>query len=68
MYNRLIAAFLLLIANKSNSCIAQALPQDSISKHTYVYATRDSTELSLDVYRIAGSTDRNTDHTLRNAS
>jgi predicted esterase len=55
MYNRLIAAFLLLLGNKSS--IAQAPPQDSISKHTYVYAIRDSSELSLDVYRKAGFTD-----------
>jgi len=59
MYHRLIAAFLLLIASKCTSSFAQALPQDSISKHTYVYATRDSGELSLDVYRNAGSADRN---------
>ena len=55
MYNRLIAACLLLIA--SNSSFAQALPQDSISKHTYVYAVRDSGELGLDVYRKAGLAD-----------
>jgi predicted esterase len=57
MCHRLIATFLLLIANNSNNSIAQVLPQDSISKHTYVYATRDSTELSLDVYRHADVTD-----------
>jgi len=50
MSNRLIAAFLLLIGNRS---IAQVLPQDSISKHTYVYAIKDSSELSLDVYSTA---------------
>jgi predicted esterase len=51
MYNRLIAAFLLLIGNRS---IAQVLPQNSISKHTYVYAFKDSTALGLDVYSNAG--------------
>ena len=47
MYNSLIAAFLLVLGNKS---IAQVLPPDSISKHTYVYAVRDSSQLGLDVY------------------
>jgi predicted esterase len=50
MYNRLIAAFLLLLGNKS---IAQALPQDSISKRTYIYAVKDSSKLGLDVYNKA---------------
>src|ERR1700748_77725 len=53
MYHRLIAVLLLLLGNK---CIAQVLPQDSISKHTYVYAVKDSIGLGLDVYRKAGST------------
>ena len=47
MYNRLIAAFLLLLGNKS---IAQVLPQDSISKHTFIYAVKDSIQLGLDAY------------------
>ncbi|HXB95315.1 MAG TPA: hypothetical protein VNU70_09160 [Puia sp.] len=47
MYHRLIAGFLLLVCNKS---ISQMLPQDSISKHTYVYTIKDANELGLDVY------------------
>ena len=42
-----IAAFLLLLCNKS---IAQVAPQDSITKHTFIYAVKDSIELGLDVY------------------
>jgi predicted esterase len=48
MYNRLIAALLLLVANKS---IAQTPPQENISKHTYTYAVKDSSNLALDVYK-----------------
>jgi predicted esterase len=48
MYNRLIAALLLLVANKS---IAQTPPQERISKQTFVYAVKDSSELGLDVYK-----------------
>jgi predicted esterase len=48
MYNRLIAALLLLVANKS---IAQTPPQENISKQTYTYAVKDSSNLALDVYK-----------------
>src|ERR1700744_5817010 len=55
MNNHLVVAgaiaFLLLFGNTS---IAQVPPQDSISKHTYVYAIKDSNELGLDVYSKAG--------------
>ena len=52
MYNRLIAAFLLLLGNKS---IAQVPSQDSIFKQTFLYAVRDSSQLSLDVYSKAAN-------------
>ncbi len=47
MHNRLIIAFLLLIAGK---CLAQTPPQHRISKKTFTYAVKDSSELALDVY------------------
>src|ERR1700743_2268859 len=56
MKNRLILAsavtFLLLVGNRS---IAQVLSHDSIYKHTYIYAVKDSNELGLDVYSKAGA-------------
>ena len=51
MYHHLIAAFLLFFGNK---CIAQVPPPDRISKHTFIYAVKDSSELGLDVYSNAG--------------
>jgi predicted esterase len=48
MYNRLIVAFLFLVANK---CIAQTPPQEHISKQTFTYAVKDSSNLALDVYK-----------------
>ncbi len=55
MYNRLIIAFLLLAANE---CIAQTPPKERISKQTFVYAVKDSSELGLDVYSKAGDSAR----------
>ena len=48
-----IALTFLLAGNKS---LAQALPQDSISKQTHVYAVKDSADLRLDVYRKGAQT------------
>jgi predicted esterase len=53
MYDRLITAFFLLLGYNS---IAQVLPQDNISKHTFIYAVKDSVGLGLDVYRKADFT------------
>jgi predicted esterase len=52
---RPIIAFLLLTAN---TCIAQTPPQEPISKQTFSYATKDSTDLALDVYSRAGDSAR----------
>ena len=48
MVNRLILAFLLLAAN---TCIAQTPLPEHISKQTFTYAVKDSSELGLDVYK-----------------
>jgi predicted esterase len=55
MYNRLTVAFLFLVANK---CIAQTPPQEQISKQTFTYAVKDSSELALDVYSKASDSAR----------
>ena len=51
MNTHLITVLLLLVAGK---CLAQTPTQEHISKQTFTYATKDSTDLALDVYSKAG--------------